>query len=94
MAENTDSYNHGKYLSGPTGHVLPISSYQIVYHPPFASLETALTAGPASPWYLFQHFSLLALTVSFTTILVNFQKVIRINMSHTVVVAGFFLFCF
>lgn len=83
MDENTDSYKNGKCLSGPPSHVLPISSYQMVYHPSCASLQTILTAGAVSPWYLLGCFSLLASTVSLSG---RFWKDIRVNMSHTVVV--------
>lgn len=64
MEENTAS--HSQISECPTGHVLAILSYQIVYQPYLTSLETVLTSGAVSPWYLLLHLNLLALTASTT----------------------------
>lgn len=65
--------------------MLPILSYQIVYQPSLASLETVLTAGAVFPLVAAPAFQSLGLNCLYH-ITAAFQKVIRVNMSHVVVI--------
>lgn len=80
---NTGRYKNGKHLSVPAGHMLPILSYQTVYHPILHCLESRCCNGRGRILLVSAPvFSLLVFVVSLTTLL-SFQ-VIRENMRHVV----------